>query len=185
MSVWSAPGLKRIAGRGLAGATGGAVRQPPPAPLPTAQELGRRRALWRIALLACGAAGWSVAFADTSPEGAAFRASTFAEVLAALGPIEAAPDKIDLAVPDLVENGAVVPVAVSSRLAGPQEIYIVVEANPNPLAAHFTVPAGTEPFVATRVKVAQSCSVYALVAQGGRLYAASRDTKVTIGGCGG
>ena len=106
------------------------------------------------------------------------------EALKALGGIPAVESQIVFTLPELVENGAVVPVSVESKLRGTSEIFIVVEANPNPMAARFTIPEGTEPFVATRIKVAQTCSVFALVRAEGKLYSASRLTKVTIGGCG-
>lgn len=92
---------------------------------------------------------------------------------------------IDLETPDIAENGAVVPVAVTSKIAGTNKIYIMIEKNPNPLAAAFVIPEGTEPFVQTRVKVAQTSPIYAVVEAGGKLYKASRETKVTLGGCGG
>jgi sulfur-oxidizing protein SoxY len=115
----------------------------------------------------------------------AFEATTLAEVMRLIGGAPPASTAIELTTPDLVENGAVVPVTVTSRLAGTQEICIVAEFNPNPLIVRFTIPPGTEPFIATRVKMAQSCSVYAVVRAEGKLYAAVRDTKVIVGGCGG
>ena len=60
-----------------------------------------------------------------------------------------------------------------------------IEMNPNPLAAAFAIPKGTEPYVATRVKVAQTCVIYAVVEANGKLYKSGRETKVTLGGCGG
>jgi sulfur-oxidizing protein SoxY len=65
-----------------------------------------------------------------------------------------------------------------------QEIFVVVEANPNPLCVRFTIPEGTEPFVSTRIKMAESSRIYAVVRADGKLYAAARATNVTVGGCG-
>jgi sulfur-oxidizing protein SoxY len=58
------------------------------------------------------------------------------------------------------------------------------EANPFPLVARFFVPEGTLPYVSTRIKVAQSCNIYALVECEGRHYSAVKATTVTVGGCG-
>jgi len=62
---------------------------------------------------------------------------------------------------------------------------ILVEKNPNPLSAVFMVPDGTEPAVQTRVKVAQTGLIYGVVEADGKLYKAAKETKVTLGGCGG
>jgi sulfur-oxidizing protein SoxY len=91
---------------------------------------------------------------------------------------------ISLDVPDFVENGAMVPVEVTSRLAGAQDIYIISESNPFPLVARFSLPEGTEAFVATRIKVASSCNIYALVHSNGQFLSAMKATTVTVGGCG-
>ena len=86
--------------------------------------------------------------------------------------------------PDIAENGAVVPVGVSTTLKA-TEIAIVVEKNSNALAAHFALPSGTEPFVTTRVKMGQTSNVLALVKADGKWFVASKEVKVTLGGCGG
>ncbi|HEY1042946.1 MAG TPA: thiosulfate oxidation carrier protein SoxY [Telluria sp.] len=87
--------------------------------------------------------------------------------------------------PDIAENGAVVPVSVSSSIPGTEMIAILVEKNPNPLSARFTIPAGTEPAVSTRVKMGGTSNVHALVKAGGKWFIASKEIKVTLGGCGG
>ena len=87
--------------------------------------------------------------------------------------------------PDIAENGAVVPVAVNSKLAKTQSIAVLVERNPNTLAAAFDIPPGTDPFISTRVKMAQTSNVVALVKADGKYYFASKEIKVTLGGCGG
>ena len=94
-------------------------------------------------------------------------------------------DQILLETPDIAENGAVVPVEVTSSIPGTTRISIAIEMNPNPLAAVFAIPEGTEAYVATRIKVAQTCMIYAVVEAQGKLYKAGRETKVTLGGCGG
>jgi sulfur-oxidizing protein SoxY len=151
------------------------------------RSAGRRALLQRggvlAALAGCGLLSAREVLAAS--EDRAFEATTMAEVLRQIGGTPVVGAGIELTTPDLVENGGVVPVSVTSRLPGTQEICIVAEFNPNPLIVRFTIPQGTEPFIATRVKMAQSCSVYAVVRAEGRLYAAVRDTKVIVGGCGG
>jgi sulfur-oxidizing protein SoxY len=87
--------------------------------------------------------------------------------------------------PDIAENGAVVPVGITSSIPRTESIAILIEKNPNMLAAVFDLPAGTESTVSTRVKMAQTSNVYALVKTDGRYYVASKEIKVTLGGCGG
>ena len=87
--------------------------------------------------------------------------------------------------PEIAENGAVVPIGVTSNVAGTEKIAILVEKNPNPLSARITLPAGTEPTVNTRVKMAGTSNVHALVLAGGKWHVASKEIKVTLGGCGG
>ena len=146
-----------------------------------------RRTLLRqgsaLALLAnCGVLTLREALAA---EASGFEAKTLADALKALGQKPADSADIVITSPDIAENGAVVPVAVTSKLPKTQEIYILVEKNPNPLAAIFTIPDGTDPYVSTRVKMGESTPVHAVVKADGKLYTASKETKVTLGGCGG
>lgn len=115
----------------------------------------------------------------------AFDIKTLDEALKALGSKAEESGDVTLTSPDIAENGAVVPIAVTSKLPKTEEIYILVEKNPQPLTATFTIPAGTEPFVSTRAKMGQSSNVYAVVKADGKLYYAVKETKVTLGGCGG
>jgi len=87
--------------------------------------------------------------------------------------------------PEIAENGAVVPMQIISKLNKTKSIAIVVEKNPNPLAANFTIPDGNLPDIQTRVKMAQTCSVYALVRAGGKFFYSAKEIKITQGGCGG
>lgn len=115
----------------------------------------------------------------------AFEGKNLDEVLKAFGGTAAEKSgEVSLNAPDIAENGAVVPVGVSTTLKA-TEIAIVVEKNPNALAAHFALPAGTEPFVTTRVKMGQTSNVLALVKADGKWFVASKEVKVTLGGCGG
>jgi sulfur-oxidizing protein SoxY len=164
-----------------------AVPDPPPRSVPRdARRLRTRRELlqWAGAVF-LGCTLLPQRDARAAAEESAFAAGSLADVLRALGGEPAAGPQISLMVPDLVENGAVVPVEVTSHLAGAQSIYLISESNPFPLVARLDFPEGTQPFVATRIKVAQSCNIYAVVRTGGQLVWTSKGTQVTIGGCGG
>jgi sulfur-oxidizing protein SoxY len=116
---------------------------------------------------------------------AGFEAKSLEEAIKALGGSAAANDQVAIVSPDIAENGAVVPVGATSKLANTTAIYLLVEKNPTPLAAGFSIPAGTEPEVQTRLKMGQSTNVVAVVKADGKLYSATKETKVTLGGCGG
>jgi sulfur-oxidizing protein SoxY len=94
-------------------------------------------------------------------------------------------DKVRLDAPEIAENGAVVPISVSSTLADVTSISILVAENPFPLAASYKFPAGTSPMVGSRLKMAKTSKVVALVEAGGKIYSATKEVKVTVGGCGG
>ena len=117
---------------------------------------------------------------------AAFEAKNMADVLKAMGGANAEKSAdIIITAPDIAENGAVVPVAVASKIANTQSISILVEKNPSSLAAEFEILAGTEANVGTRVKMGQSSNIHAVVKAGGKYYVATKEVKVTLGGCGG
>jgi sulfur-oxidizing protein SoxY len=117
---------------------------------------------------------------------AAFESKNLADAIKALGGTAATPSgDITITAPDIAENGAVVPVGVTSKIPNTQAVYILVEKNPNVVAAGFTLPPGTEPTVATRVKMGQSSNVHAVVKADGKFYVATKEVKVTLGGCGG
>jgi sulfur-oxidizing protein SoxY len=118
---------------------------------------------------------------------AAFETNTMDATVKALGGSAPAQSK-DIAffqTPDIAENGAVVPIGVTSNIPKTESIAILVEKNPNMLAAVFDVPAGTDASLSTRIKMGQSSNVYALVKADGKYYVASKEIKVTLGGCGG
>ena len=94
-------------------------------------------------------------------------------------------DKVQLKVPDIAENGAVVPVTVESSLAGVSSISIIVVENPNPLSARFQVTPGVAANISTRIKMGTSSDVIAAVETEQGVYLARKNVKVTIGGCGG
>ena len=94
-------------------------------------------------------------------------------------------DQIKLDAPEIAENGAVVPISVTTSLAEVTSIAFVVPENPNVLAAYYKIPSGTLPNIANRLKMAKTSNVIVIVEAGGKLYSAAREVKVTVGGCGG
>lgn len=86
---------------------------------------------------------------------------------------------------EIAENGAVVPVSISSAIANTEYMAILVEKNPNPLATAFNIPAGTKADIKTRIKMGETSNVFAIVKADGKWFAASKEIKVTLGGCGG
>lgn len=142
---------------------------------------------FRRALLGIVAAGllkpWA-AFAAWNKE--AFAASSAAEALKGIGASGAAPSKeIVIEAPEIAENGAVVPIEVTSRLAGTSSIAVVVDKNPFPLVGKFDFLEGAVPFVKLNVKMGETSEVRVVAQAGGRSYVAVKEIKVTIGGCGG
>ena len=97
----------------------------------------------------------------------------------------AASAEVNLKAPDIAENGAVVPVTVSSAMADVKSIAVFVEGNPNPLAAQFMIPAGTKAEVSCRIRMGKTSAVTAVVETASGIFSASKEVKVTIGGCGG
>lgn len=117
---------------------------------------------------------------------AAFEAKSMSDALAALG-ASAPANSGDIVVtaPDIAENGAVVPVGATSNLPKTESIAFLVEKNPNMLAASFHLSEGAAPVVSTRVKIARTSNVTVLVKADGKFYVATKEIKVTLGGCGG
>jgi len=116
----------------------------------------------------------------------AFDAHALPEVLKAIGASSVVEsDKIELRAPEIAENGAIVPVEITSRIPGTESIYIIADKNPQPLVAEFDFTGATDPFISTRIKMGETSKVRVIVKAGGKFYATTRDVKVTIGGCGG
>jgi sulfur-oxidizing protein SoxY len=116
----------------------------------------------------------------------AFGAKTPAEALKNIGVANAAPSKdLHIEAPEIAENGAVVPIEISSAIAGTTALIVVIEKNPFPLTARFDFKEGALPFVKLNVKMGETSDVRVIAEAGGRHYAATKEIKVTIGGCGG
>ena len=96
-----------------------------------------------------------------------------------------ASDAIKLKAPDIAENGAVVPVTVSSSMSNVEAISIIASANPSPLTSSYQLSPACEAFVSTRIKMVKTSNVIAVLKADGKLYSTTKEVKVTIGGCGG
>ena len=147
----------------------------------------RRETLQRSAVVAglLASAGFpQFAHAYNMP---AFDAKAVPEALKALGAGAVAESKeVTITAPDIAENGAVVPLVVSSSLPGVTQLVVLVEKNPSVLIAVFHLTPDVETNVATRCKMAQSSDVYAVaITPDGKAHFARKEVKVTLGGCGG
>ena len=117
----------------------------------------------------------------------AFEAAAFDNAVKALFGAKSvtASDEVTLKVPDIAENGAVVPVTVSTTMEGVKSITLLVVENPNPLSARFNLTPNVSPAISTRIKMGHSSDVIAAVETDSGVFIATKNVKVTIGGCGG
>lgn len=144
-----------------------------------------RFAVASSALAVSGLAGMRAAIAAVWNK-AGFESKSAAEALKTLGATGATASRdIQISAPEIAENGAQVPVTVTSRIANTQSISIIVDKNPFPLSSTFEFAGGAEGYVSTRLKMGQTSNVIAVVKADGKFFSASKEVKVTIGGCGG
>ncbi|MFT5258397.1 MAG: sulfur-oxidizing protein SoxY [Saprospiraceae bacterium] len=91
---------------------------------------------------------------------------------------------ITLKAPEVAENGAVVPIKVSTN--GPTEmIAVVVEENPRPLVMSATFGEGASGYLSGRIKMGKTSKVVAYAKMNGQVVKTMAEVKVTAGGCGG
>jgi sulfur-oxidizing protein SoxY len=139
-----------------------------------------------VAITGLGGSPFAFAAANDKYPEDAFKQKSAADAIKSLYGETAEPsDKVKLDAPEIAENGAVVPISVSTTLADVTSIAFLVSENPNALAASYRIPPGTLPSVSNRLKMAKTCNVIAIVEAGGKLYSATKEVKVTVGGCGG
>lgn len=132
------------------------------------------------------AAGLLKPTAAFAADRAAFDAKGVDAVMKAIGATGAAASKdIVVKAPDIAENGAVVPVEVTSNIAGTNSIAIIAEKNATPMVGEFDLSNGATGYISTRIKLANTSNVRAVVKAGGKMFTAAKEVKVTIGGCGG
>ncbi len=144
--------------------------------------------------LAAGATGMAISAGLLTPKTvmaawpkAAFEAKNVDAALnAALGSASVSnSSKIKLKAPDIAENGAVVPITITSSISGTESISVLVPKNASPMTATFNLGASTEGYVSTRIKMGKTSDVVVVVKAGGKLFSTKKQVKVTIGGCGG
>jgi len=156
--------------------------------------MNEKRRILLKGTFAAGATGLAISAGLLTPKAvlaawpkAAFEAKDSKAALAAsLGSSDTTESSdIKLKAPDIAENGAVVPVTVTTGIKDVEAISIVVAGNGTPLAATFNLGATTDGYVSTRIKMGKTSDVTAVIKAGGKLYSTSKNVKVTIGGCGG
>lgn len=152
--------------------------------LKTRRDLIKQGAL--LAALMASGVPLAASAAESLPKGA-FDAKTLDELYKALGlakPVES--KEVTLTAPDIAENGAVVPVGISSSAANVVRMLVLVEKNPSVLTAEFDVSPAIEAAFQTRVKMGQTSNVYAVaITADKKVLFAQKEVKVTLGGCGG
>jgi sulfur-oxidizing protein SoxY len=153
----------------------------------------KRRLLLKSSLGA-GAVGVAVGAGLLAPRAvladwpeAAFKATDTATALTDLLGSDATEtsDAVKIKAPDIAENGAVVPVTVEGDIEGAKTISIIASGNGTPLIATFDLGENALPFVSTRIKMAKTADVVAVVQTDSGLLSNAKSVKVTIGGCGG
>lgn len=156
--------------------------------------MNSKRRIFMQGGLAAGAVGVAVSAGLLTPRSvlakwpsSSFEAENLSDALKASLGAEQAAESSDITVkaPDIAENGAVVPITVSSTLTGVSSIALFVEKNARPMTASYDLGEGTEAFVSNRIKMGKTSDVIAVVKAEGKLYQAKKAVKVTIGGCGG
>ncbi len=139
-----------------------------------------------LALATTGLMPTAAFAADYVEKRAQFEGMNLDDVVKALGGSNPQQSSdIVLKAPEIAENGATVPVEVTSNIPGTKMIAILSEKNPHALSAEFQIPDGTEPYISTRVKIAQTSKLYAVVQTDKGFFYTDQIVKVTLGGCGG
>jgi len=151
--------------------------------------MNRREMIARSAAVATlmGAAGLLPQTAQAAFNAAAFEIKTMTELVKSLGGSAPTESKdVTVTGPDIAENGAVVPIGVSTALPGVKRMLVLVEKNPSVMSAMFEVSDAVDANFSTRVKMGQSSNVMAVAMMAdGKVLFAQKEVKVTLGGCGG
>lgn len=115
----------------------------------------------------------------------AFQATQVDVALAGLGIGSLKPSSmINVTAPDKAENGAVVQIEVTSNIPNIESIAILVDKNPTSLIAHFKFSHGADPFVVTRIKMAETSDVQAVIKADNQYFVAKKRVEVLENGCG-
>ena len=147
----------------------------------------RRRSVKAIcALLIAGCGGFIKPICTFAADWnkAAFDARSWVGVLKSLNvPGVEASNDIVLSTPYIAEDGAGVPVTVSSRISNTQMIALAVENNTFPLVASFTFTNEVEPEFSVKVRMKRTSRVKVLVQADGKHYLTSREVKISTVAC--
>lgn len=149
------------------------------------QRRGLLKAAGALAVLAAGLLRPIAALAATWNK-EAFASKSAADALKSLGTPGAETNSgIVIEAPQIAENGAVVPIEITSKIPGTTSMAVLVDKNPYPLVAKFDFMEGALPFVKINAKMGETSDVRVVATAGGKHYQATKEIKVTIGGCGG
>lgn len=128
--------------------------------------------------------GARLAFADEK--------MVMAEIKKLYGDKAMAEGKIKLDIPEIAENGLVVPVNVEvespmTEADYVKAVHIYADGNPQPgIVSYSFTPACGKASAATRMRLAQTQNIVCVAEMSnGSLHMAKANVKVTIGGCGG
>ncbi len=114
-----------------------------------------------------------------------FDVKTLKEALAELGAANVVnSDAVILSGPEMVSSGAVVPLSFESKIPQTEFMAVLVQKNPLPMTATFTIPPGTDAVISTRIKMGETSTIYGLVKAEGKFYVGSTMIKVRAGGGG-
>lgn len=147
----------------------------------------RRQFLKYSALIGLTAIGLDSEIVQAAWSGAEFAPGKMDTTLNALlkGKSVEFSDKLELIIPEIAENGALVPVTLSTKLEGIRSFALIAEPNPVPLVLHTEFTSEVLPFISARLKLAETGFVHALAETDKFWLATKKLVKVTIGGCGG
>lgn len=147
--------------------------------------MNRRQALKACALLIATTLAMPLRALAAIWNQPAFESREVDGALQGLGMTNIGPSRdIVLTAPDMAENGAIVQIEVESRIPNTEAISILVEKNPTPLIANFVFSNGALPSLITRIKMAETSELKAIVKADGKYYSVARKVEVALGGCG-
>src|SRR5262245_49198498 len=138
-----------------------------------------------LGLLAAGVLRPLAALAATWNKDA-FGAKSTARSLQSLGgPGAVGAKDVLLEASEIAENVCVVPIEVTSNVPHPRSIAVLIDKNPFPLVGKFDFAPGAVPYVKLNVKMGETSEVRVVAEAGGKFFSATKEIKITIGGCGG
>lgn len=92
-------------------------------------------------------------------------------------------DRVRITAKKSADNGATVPVQVDTDLPLPLTVMFFSPENPTPALGRFMLTPEMEGHVKTRIKMAKTGDVVAVVTSGGEHYRTSKRIVVAAGGC--